>query len=125
MERRVRLERRGVLIETKLLENTEMDSETVKQMLDIVAKYRSGTWVYPGVIKRKLNLSINIAYTALEVLCESGFLDSYYELICSNCHKTTGTAVKTFTELPSSFQCEICAEVLPTMDDTTLICKVL
>ena len=124
MKQRVRLER-IVIMETKLLENIEMDSETVKQMLDIVAKYRPGTWVYPSVIKRKLNSSINTVYTALEVLCESGFLDSYYELICSNCHKTTGTAAKTFEELPNSFECEICDEVVPTMDNTTLIYKLL
>ena len=61
--------------------------------------YRKNMWIYPGVLKRKLSLSIPEIYDFLSELEKQGILQSYYELYCSNCQKSMVT-VRLFYELP-------------------------
>jgi len=82
-------------------------------------------WLYPGVIKRKIGLSTQKTYEILQSMENAGSLESYYELYCSSCQKTSGIVVRTFNELPETFECELCFSVLPSIENAFLIYKVI
>ena len=81
-------------------------------------------YIYPGVFKRKFNISIEEIYSLLNEMEKIGVLQSYYELVCSKCQKVMET-VRLFNELPDSFVCELCGEELPTLSNSVLIYKVI
>lgn len=112
-------------IEILLRANTDLDDSCILNSIDILRNYRVNMWLYPGVIKRKLNISTSDTYKILRVLQHNGYLESYYELYCSHCQKSTGTVIRYFSELPNSFECEICHVELSALENAILIYKVV
>lgn len=114
----------STLLQIETIISKKLNKETTKAILDFFKYYKYGMWIYPGVLKRKFNLSIDIVYMILDAMEKEGILQSYYELYCSHCQKAMGT-VSLFNELPDTFQCEICNEELPTLENAILIYKVV
>ena len=112
-------------IEMLLKNRTELNDLTIASYISLLKHYTVGKWIYPGVIKRKLNISIKQVYESLYLIEKEGIIDSYYELYCSFCQKSSGITVKTFNEIPDSFECEICSNKISGIDNALLIYKVI
>ncbi len=100
------------------------DVEKKDEILVFFSTYKSKDWIYPGVIKRKLNLAIEDAYKILEALKKERVVESWYEYCCVHCQRTLGT-VQHFNELPEYFECDFCGETLSSMENTIKIYRVL
>ncbi len=69
--------------------------------------------------------NLSNTYRILQILQKEGCLESYYELYCSHCQKSSGALIKYFSELPDTFECEICHEELSALENAILIYKVI
>lgn len=100
------------------------NAEKEREILTFFSAYKSKDWIYPGVIKRKLNLAIEDVYRILEALKLDGAVESWYEYCCVHCQRTLGT-VQHFNELPEFFECDFCGETLSTLENTIKIYRML
>lgn len=110
-----------VLFKTKL----RMSNTTVNSYITLLANYKTGMWIYPGVIKRKLNIPIVDVYYSLALLEEEKIVHSYFEIYCNNCHKSLGYTFEAINEIPYEMECESCHDVFRSLDNTILIYKVI
>lgn len=119
-----------------MLQNTfAIIDRIVKQNIDDIGKsseiakfislFKKGYWIYPGVLKRKFDISITEVYSILVRLESEGILESNYELYCKSCNKTTGELVSVFNEIPNTFYCEMCEEELSGVENALMIFKVI
>ena len=114
----------STLLQIETILSKKLNKETTQEILDFFKCYKYGMWIYPGVLKRKFNLSIETIYIILEEMEKEGIVQSYYELYCCHCQKSMGI-VRLFNELPDVFQCEICNEELPTLENAVYVYKVV
>mgnify|MGYP001075912658 CR=1 FL=1 len=112
-------------IENLLQLKTNLSYLCISNLISFLKNYRVNMWLYLGAIKRKLDLPISDIYRILQILQEEGYLESYYELYCSHCQKSSGVLIKYFSELPDTFECEICHEELSALENAILIYKVI
>jgi len=103
----------------------KFNSEDKDKILDFFNNYKKGMWIYPGVMKRKTGISIKEAYNILNELEKENILDSYYELYCGNCQRSTGIIIKVISEMPDIFQCEICHNEMPSLENAVMIFKAI
>lgn len=115
-------------LSTKLWEllNTQFNysEEKAKEIVCFIQNYKKGQWIYPGVLKRNLDIKIEDVYRLLERLEEAKEVEGWYEYCCGHCQHSLGT-VRQFNELPDSFECEICGSRMPTLENTFKIYKVI
>ena len=95
------------------------------ELLKFLENYRMNSWIYPGAIKRKLDVPIKEVYLLMEELEEQNIVESYYELVCGCCNKSVGTIIKTFNELPEKFYCDLCDQEVITIDNSVMVYKVI
>lgn len=103
----------------------KMDDADIDRYVSFLKNYNKGMWLYPGVIKRKLNVSIADVYNCLSCLEHAGMLCSYFELYCNNCQHSTGNTFEAFNQIPNEFECEICHHMFNGLENTILIYKVI
>lgn len=82
-------------------------------------------WLYPGVIARKVPLSIEQTYAVTDALEKKKYIKSYYELYCNNCQKATGQVYATLNDLPVEFECEICHANMISIQNSLLVYQVI
>lgn len=112
------------IIEMILQEKFPNKSEEFSDVLEFFKHYKSGMWLYPGILKRKYKFDLPEVYAFLTELEKQGVLQSYYELYCSCCQKSIGR-VQLFSELPDTFSCDLCHNELPALENAILIYKVV
>lgn len=108
----------------EVLDNSSIPSHLHATILTFLNNYHTGQWIYPGVLIRKFGLSSSTAYSFLNNLEKKGLLDSYYELYCGRCQRSSGK-VHLLNELPEMFICDGCDEELPSLEHSVLIFKVI
>lgn len=111
-------------LEKILKDKFDYSQSKSNQILDFFRNYRTGQWIYPGVLKRQLNITIEDAYKMMSLLEECGAVESWYEYCCGNCQHVLG-AVQRFNELPDTFECEFCGNIVSTVENTIKIYKVI
>ena len=109
-----------MLSEHQMLTDTEISS-----VCDVLRMYRPGMWLYPGVIARKVPLSVEKTYAITDLLTQKGYIKPYYELYCNNCQKATGTIFETLNEMPEEFECELCHATMTAIQNSILVFKVV
>lgn len=116
----------AILTALERISNSELSlsSAEKEKALEFFSLYHSGDWIYPGAVKRWLGISIEKAYRILEHLKDMHCVESWYEFCCGHCQRSLGT-VRQFNEIPEVFECDLCGEVLPAMENTIKIYKVL
>ena len=100
------------------------DSE-LTAICDLLRMYRIGMWLYPGVIARRIPLTIDKTYAVVDTLAENNYIKPYYELYCNNCQKATGIVFETLGEMPQEFECEICHATMISIQNSILVYKVV
>ena len=73
---------------------------------EIFSCVRIGELVYAGMLKSRLNISIDAAYIILDELKEQGFLVHWYEIYCHECNRSTGG----FLDTPRKFNPDQCCD---------------
>jgi hypothetical protein len=96
------------------------------EFIEFLGKYKSGDWIYPAVIHRKLGIDLKLIYEALEICCDLGLVEQYLEIYCQSCKKFTGLYFKTISEIPDSVYCLHCDDQTEKpMEHAIVIYKVL
>ncbi|MDA2098743.1 hypothetical protein PDM83_08810 [Bacillus cereus] len=97
-----------------------------KKQIKIVSGYwRIGTIIYPGDIKARTTMNMEITYQLLNELNKKGFLEKRYELYCTKCHKFKGKILKTLTDDLGESYCDFCNHEFIVFQDTILIYQVV
>ncbi len=108
-----------------LLEESKLNID-VDTLIDFLAHYKSGDWIYPAAIHRKLGFDLKVIYDALEVLQQNGYVDQFLEIYCPNCQRYTGQFFKTIGEVPSEIYCDNCDyEINNPLEHAAVVYKVL
>ncbi|HBW13772.1 MAG TPA: hypothetical protein DEF30_08150 [Proteiniclasticum sp.] len=111
----------------QVLSKTIDDDRVLVEIKNFLTQYKNKSWIYPGVIKRKFNVTIFQVYQFLSDLEEAGYVKGYYELYCGNCNKHSGIneVFETLALIPETFICESCGEETFSVNSAILIYKVL
>lgn len=104
---------------------SQMTNDVIESYINLLKYYKKGMWIYPGVIKRKLNIPISDVYESLGYLENQKIVCSYFELYCNNCQRSMGDVFESFNEIPDEFECEVCHGVFSGLENTILIYKVI
>ena len=108
-----------------LTKNQILTDSELLSLCNILRVYQTGTWLYPGVIARKVPLTVEKTYAVTDLLTQYGYIKAYYELYCSNCQRATGEIYETLTEMPAEFECELCHATMTSMQNSILVFKVI
>lgn len=112
-----------LILETSL-KKFNIDDEKRILVVGFFSHYKAGTWIYPGVIKRKFSIPIQDVYGILNELEINGVVESYFEVCCKRCKKTLGNVYQTFEEIPSTAECDCCG-VVNALQNAYIIYKVI
>ena len=110
-----------VIIEMTLRKKMD-DTVKINKILNFLKHYKKGMYLYPGVLIRKFGIDINTAFFILNDLEKQRILKSSYEL--HHCGQVMGY-VEVFNKLPETFECNICDEEVPALDNSSLIYEVI
>lgn len=108
-----------------LLKNLKLTKTELNKFIDIFSHYSKGKWVYPGAIHRVTKIDIKKVYQILNILEKEKAVEHYYEIICSDCKRSTGEVYKHIDDIPEDYYCEYCENEGISMDNAIMIYKVL
>lgn len=91
-----------------LLKEILKNDELVDNAKKYLAIYKSGYWIYPGLLKHKLKVSIKSIYLILNKMEEMGLIRHYYEVICPHCTKSIGEYYPDLDSIPEYVECDNC-----------------
>ena len=98
----------------------------IKALLDFFKYYKQNDWIYPGVLHRKLNISIKDVYDILEVFADQNIVERYLQIYCPECSRYTGDYYKTISEIPDEVCCPHCdQEIEKPLQHTIIVYKVI
>lgn len=98
----------------------------VGAFLNFLVKYKSGDYIYPSALHRRLGIDIKIIYEILELYVELGILEQWLEIYCPNCSKFTGQLFNNVQDIPDEVNCLHCGkEIKHPLKNTVVIYKVL
>lgn len=112
------------MLET-LLSSSHMTDDEISIFLQIYSHYKVGKWIYPGAMQRISKIPIIKIYSALNILEKERMVESYFEVICTECKHTTAMVYKSLDEIPSEYFCEECNHSGNAIDGAVLIYKVI
>lgn len=114
-----------VNIEDLLRRLQKLSDPEIAAICELLSSYRVGMWLYPGVIVRRIPLTIDKTYAVVDLLAENNYMKPYYELYCNNCQRATGMIFETIGEMPQEFECEICHATMISIQNSILVYKVV
>lgn len=88
-------------------------------------RFKLNSWIYPGVIKRKVNIPISDVYFLLNELEKYGILKSYFEVVCHECNKVEGEIYESIDDIPEFVVCENCDREIIAIKNAFMIFKVI
>lgn len=96
----------------------------VKKLEGFMKYWKVNDYIYPGLLKSKLNISIKDAYQILEYIKSLGILENAYEVYCRQCSKSKGIYLKSLTSMPEDLSCDFCNKEFNPLEDTVVLYKV-
>lgn len=88
--------------------------------------YRSGTWIYPSALHRRLKVNIVDVYKILDACEEVGIVEQYLQIYCPYCQRFTGISYQTIFDIPEEVSCINCDnEIQMPSKHAVIIYKVL
>lgn len=119
------------MLESTLLTVTEslrnrykLTSYQEKKLVEFIRYWKINDYIYPGVLKSKLNISIKDAYEILENIKSMDILENVYEVYCKKCSKSKGVYLKSLNSLPEDISCDFCNHEFNVLNDTIVLYKV-
>ena len=108
-------------IETLINQNELMNNIDSKRVSNLLIHYKKDMWIYPSVLKRKLQVDLRTAYSILNLLEDQDLIERYYELYCFDCQHSTGLLKKTMNEIPDKFECDTCQRTLFALENCRVV----
>lgn len=99
-------------------------NSNLNDIIEFLLIYKKGDFIYPSVIKRKLNLDNDNVYKLLSILEREKILKMYYEAFCYRCNKSI-KMYETFAEIDDSIICDNCEDSLHIGDNIKIVYKVV
>lgn len=98
----------------------------VDAFLNFLVKYKSGDYIYPSALHRKLGIDIKIIYEILELYVELGAIEQCLEIYCPNCSQFTGQFFDNVQDIPDEVNCIYCGEdIEPSLKSAIVIYKII
>ena len=92
---------------------------------EIFSCIKTGELVYAGMLKSRLNISIDAAYIILDELKEQGFLVHLYEIYCHECNRSTGLFLDTPRRFNPDQCCDYCGKQMTLEENLIVLYKVV
>ena len=108
-------------IEALINQNELINNVDSKKVSTLLNHYKKDMWIYPSVLKRKLQVDIKTAYSILNLLEDQDLIERYYELYCFDCQHSTGLLKKTMNEIPDEFECDTCQRTLFALENCRVV----
>lgn len=111
----------------KIVSEFILDEKKAQDITNFLKLYKSRSWIYPGVLKRRYNINIIDVYKFLGGLEEAGYIKGYYEIYCGSCNRHSGVeeVFETLASIPETIECENCGSEILSLRNAILIYKVL
>lgn len=111
----------------KIVSEFILDEKKAQDITNFLKLYKSRSWIYPGVLKRRYNINIIDVYKFLGGLEEAGYIKGYYEIYCGSCNRHSGVeeVFETLASIPETVECENCGSEILSLRNAILIYKVL
>ncbi len=84
-----------------------------------------GDFIYPGSLKSKLFIDIQVVYQMLELLKNEGYLTTIYEVYCFECSHSKGIFLNSISEFNEDYCCDFCGTQLNPFDNLIVLYKVI
>lgn len=97
----------------------------VRKLTDFIKYWKINDYIYPGLLKSKLNISIKDAYEILEYIKSLGILENAFEVYCRKCSKSKGIYLKSLVDIPQDLSCDFCNNEFNSLEDTVVLYKVI
>ena len=95
-----------------------------RKLTNYMRYWKEDDYIYPGVLKSKLNISIKETYEILEYIKSLGILENVFEVYCKSCSKSKGLYLKSLTDMPEDLSCDFCNHEFNVLEDTIVLYKV-
>lgn len=111
----------------KIVSEFIQDEKKAQDITNFLKLYKSRSWIYPGVLKRRYGINIIDVYKFLGGLEEAGYIKGYYEIYCGTCNRHSGVeeVFETLASIPETIECENCGSEILSLRNAILIYKVL
>lgn len=107
------------------MQDSHLKKSEIGKFIDVFKHYTKGRWVYPGAIHRVTQIPISKVYQTLDMMEKEGIVKSYFEVICSECKKTTSIIFHSIDEIPKEYFCDNCGHEGDALNNAVLIFKVI
>lgn len=97
----------------------------IENLIDTLKFYDLGKYIYPGVIKRRLQITSAQAYAILGTIERMGIVKGCFEVNCFECSKTIGDVYENLSDIPEYVICPCCGNEIVAVKNAILIYKVI
>ncbi len=97
----------------------------MEELLKILSTYKKGQLIYPGLLIRRLNVTMSVAYQVLDIIKRLKIINVVFEMYCHRCGQFTGEIYNTIAEIPESTFCESCDCELEHVKNSVAVFKVV
>ena len=112
-------------IEALINQNELINNVDSKKVSNLLNYYKKDMWIYPSVLKRKLQVDIKTAYSILNLLEDQDLIERYYELYCFDCQHSTGLLKKTMNLFVAKIgfivECDTCQRTLFALENCRVV----
>lgn len=112
------------IIENQLAQSNLINLEDQQKLCSLLRHYHTGDYIYPGAIKRQLNIGSSLTYKVLEEIVKTEVICRCYEICCFECAKTTGATYYSISEIPPYVYCPSCERELVAIKNAIQIYQV-
>ena len=114
-----------LLILQKEFCDNKISDEKAKRICAFISNYKTGSWIYPGVIRRRFNMDIKLVYRILNLLQKNGYIESYFEVCCRKCKRSLGDVYRNYDDIPDTLECGNCGVETNAPQNAYIIYKVM
>ena len=108
-----------------LLKNSPIAMKEQTKFLDLFKQYKYGQWIYTGAVNRVTRIAIENVYLILDEAEKEGIVESYFEIICSECNRSVGKVYKNLDDIPDEYICDNCGDTNKAIENAVLIYRML
>lgn len=92
---------------------THPECYEISKLIELLSKYDSGQYIYPGVLKSFLDINLTCSYNILKNIEELGLIEKVFFIQCFECKHVYRNKFKSLNEAITSYSyCENCDEII-------------
>jgi hypothetical protein len=111
-------------IQNKVIDSNIITNAQSEKLITLLKNYEKNRIVYPGTIKRHLNISMKESYEVLNILLKEGILSMCFEVYCNSCEKFQNNIYDNVKDIPEDLTCEYCGHEFNRLEDSIVVYKI-